>query len=160
MSRCCVRDLKDVAAARVAHNCLSPGQPQPSQTLFVRGYGLVCAGRKQSEQTDLWGKGGTWNGVRVTHPKPWLLLLPAGSADIGYRNIQAQLSLPVRGRHRLRRDPHEPVARAHPPVGSQRYKPAQYRAHERVDAGSHRLHLPGYRESVWSVTVRMVQVLF
>lgn len=84
-----------------------------------------------------------------------LLISPAGFADVGYRNIQAQLGLSVRGRHRVCGDPHEPVARAHSPVGSERYKSAQYGAHERVDVGGHWIHLSGYREYILSIIVSL-----
>lgn len=85
-----------------------------------------------------------------------LLISPAGFADVGYRNVQAQLSLSVRGRHRVRRDPHEPVARTHSPVGSERYESAQYGAHERVDVGGHWIHLSGYRECILSIILSSI----
>lgn len=65
-----------------------------------------------------------------------------GFADLGHRDVPAQLCLTVCGWYRLCRDPSKPVARTHSSAGGQCHKPQQHRAHERINIGSYWLHLP------------------
>lgn len=88
---------------------------------------------------------------RQLHLHVFLYVKRAGPPNAGHRDIPAQLGVAVRGRDRVRGDPRQPVARADPPAGGQRDGPLEHGAHEGVDAGGHRLHLPGHRECWWSI---------